>query len=1385
MPQDISKHSFEGGMNKDLSKSKIQPNQYTDAKNITVSLNEENNLISLTNIKGNTKQWGLPYLDTASGPDRLFVYDRSNDDTLQTILFADIEITKAEVDANGLDYRIVGYTTIRNTLVLLTRPKTNVNGLSIIWTVNLDSPSTNPVLKYVGLLNFPLSPIDVEGNYESSTIQKIYWADGTNELGHFNIADSEGYKLNADKLSTSSLVTLNNISLTSVAGSGNFNAGVVQYTYQYYDKNGIESSVGPLTNPIPIAESLKKGNLKTDENIGKNFTLNLTVDTRWEYIKVYRVAYSANAITPTQIDVIIDQKNISDLTFTDDGNVSLRTATTSELLNIIYSSTIPSNIKIKDQRLLLGNYTESIYNPTYDARAFRFDSSTTTTIIEDSDGNTYTVDSTDDYNITQVNGSPVTPYAIPETHDCINPDNSLSVFSGAMYQPNGITLGAKGINVTISFTTEAIELDGDITDYSRLSRSNTSTALGSAYVSDRRSWKRDEIYRVGVVLINTKGQESLPKWTCDLRMPSCNTKLISSVSGNVVSAEYLYPTFTFDNLPNDCVAVKVVRVKRETKDKTIISQGYILPITEPQTVGTSFHPLASTTNYLFKTGILTYNTTNSYSSGDVIYIPDENIVLIADDGAGAIPSNVSAANLISTYSVSITSSNYDNKPITSIYNNADYFETTNGESLVYFIHPASDVYNVTLVPKDKIVFYSPELEFEKTIDDADDNYLNIAQILSTNGEYYIGTSTTPSAGIINFQTGATNLYNFEKALTSYAMSGTYDGTLSITNSIILDTDDAGILSSADYYNTPFAEDKFNYRNNIGLFIKFNSAITLPNNQDGIYLFDYKRPLLNQYNGQTYAARNTNSYISASIIQVVSSNSATITAKQGDTFITEWNHFPTYRRGDSDVVRINSTILLIESDYDLTKRLTTDVANYNSGNGITGIRDFVKDTYEPSTTFSEYINNVYNTQNILHTYNVIDDDLLTITYPSTFKISEVKFNNETTDSWLQFLANNYLDVDGKYGPINSINEVNDTIIFFQDDAAGQLSINPKYASATSEGSLIVGTGGILDDYKYITTTHGCKNRESILRTPKGLYYFDIQNKKLRMLGDEQSPLSDIKGLHSYLKDNVSNVSNNPIQANGITVGYDYSTNKAYFTFHTNNPFTISYDESLNIIESFIDCNPLLWITTRQGIFSTMSEADYNTNLKADDFYQFGTGQYGRFFGTLYPSYITFIENKNPDVVKILNNIEYFNEVTNSGVEDTTNTFDYLQVWNNYQDTTELPLTYPNRIHIYDRKWRLPIPRNYKPYNPTILESTGNTLSSGVYVLHPTTFYLYKTLQTITNYNLPSNNSLDQDKFLRVKTRLDRIRDFASFIKLKFTNDGVDKLIAHDILVKYDY
>jgi hypothetical protein len=73
----------------------------------------------------------------------------------------------------------------------------------------------------------------------------------------------------------------------------------------------------------------------------------------------------------------------------------------------------------KKQTLFLGNLTIASQKVDFDTRVYRFPLMSATTEIKDASGNIYTIDSTQDFKITEINGSAVTPYDVPEDYDCI------------------------------------------------------------------------------------------------------------------------------------------------------------------------------------------------------------------------------------------------------------------------------------------------------------------------------------------------------------------------------------------------------------------------------------------------------------------------------------------------------------------------------------------------------------------------------------------------------------------------------------------------------------------------------------------------------------------------------------------------------------------------------------------------------------------------------------------------------------------------------------------------------------------------------------------------------------------------------------------------------
>ena len=178
------------------------------------------------------------------------------------------------------------------------------------------------------------------------------------------------------------------------------------------------------------------------------------------------------------------------------------------------------------------------------------------------------------------------------THDGINnynnPDNDLDPEKQFIYKSDGMTLGAEGPNVEIEFKWEDFAIDdisGTASTYyvgtvSNGSYSNYSSPLNGG----KLSWQRDEVYRLFVSFKNTRGQDTEPKWICDLRIPKMVDSTYGVITNRIFSmtqARRVYPVIKIKSgsWPTDAVSAQVYRVPRNKEDRQIVTQALAYPFT--------------------------------------------------------------------------------------------------------------------------------------------------------------------------------------------------------------------------------------------------------------------------------------------------------------------------------------------------------------------------------------------------------------------------------------------------------------------------------------------------------------------------------------------------------------------------------------------------------------------------------------------------------------------------------------------------------------------------------------------------------------------------------------------------------------------------------------
>jgi hypothetical protein len=527
-----------------------------------------------------------------------------------------------------------------------------------------------------------------------------------------------------------------------------------------------------------------------------------------------------------------------------------------------------------------------------------------------------------------------------------------------------------------------------------------------------------------------------------------------------------------------------------------------------------------------------------------------------------------------------------------------------------------------------------------------------------------------------------------------------------------------------------------------------------------YIINYKRDLTGQYGGNTFNTKSLNLYINTGCNIKVNEDytPSPIKVFGGDTFMTVMDCLK-YRKSwefSSPVApqrRSQTYLFPVESPIHTEYRHGRHVQSHgfvdqNSGSltergntTLTGCTDLGEDYF---------YNQVFSSENNVIEYFAKPFDFqssdCTNYFDSRIAASEPKVNGEVLDSWRNFRTNEFIDLESLNGPINKVEVLNDTFYALQDTGISVISVNPRVQTTTTDGgSLELGTGGVLHTYTYLSTSIGCKHQWGVIPSRSHLYWVDINNNKMYKLGsDGLMPLSDFKGMFSYLEDNlVQNVrrsalnsGDNPIENAGITGYYDYKNNEVVFTFlglsfsydrltsvpndktyivgdmftvngipyivikpFTYNTelsfnnlrllhslpsgFTLCYNEYVQQFTSFYSFESPMYFYNPSTLFSV-------DNNSTQDIYLHNVGERGNFYGFVNDSKIHLYVNDLPVYTKVFDNFMWHTESTLLGVSQN-DTFYNLNCNTTYQDTGDINLNTLN-LKRKERTWQSHVPRS---------------------------------------------------------------------------------------------
>jgi hypothetical protein len=168
-------------------------------------------------------------------------------------------------------------------------------------------------------------------------------------------------------------------------------------------------------------------------------------------------------------------------------------------------------------------------------------------------------------------------------------------------------------------------------------------------------------------------------------------------------------------------------------------------------------------------------------------------------------------------------------------------------------------------------------------------------------------------------------------------------------------------------------------------------------------------------------------------------------------------------------------------------------------------------------------------------------------------STQKVIGESIDSFRNYLVNNFIDLDSRYGPIINIDGSSDKLFYWQKNSVGYIPVSERELVPSGMGAPIqLGIGGMMERSDNLDTFHGNQHGFGLLRIPTGFIWLDYLRKDMLYLsfGGQLKNISKDGYFSNWIKQGIPSIlmNDNPFaQTGGISCGYDPETKLAYFTF----------------------------------------------------------------------------------------------------------------------------------------------------------------------------------------------------------------------------------------------
>lgn len=1361
-------HTFQK-MNKDLTESKNPVQFYYDAHNIRFITNQEVSTGGFSFEKGNSLVITIPR--PIINPSTTSV-DYTTKSILKKLTYLATNPTQPrnELEENYFIsnnvYRtsgnqvILGHVIIRDNIILFT---TDNNGFDCIWKVNDEDYSIE--LLYLRNLGFSTSnPIQAINNYENEIIDKIYWVDAKNQMRFVNVYHSTDNQdlenlidLSFNNINMVGTFDLDQPEIIGINRGGIHTAGMIQYSYNLYKINGSQTKISPLTELIALNKGTNNGGGDINEIVGAVPVIKIdNLDNDYTNLRLYAIKYTSYNQLPS-VSLILDRDitTINQITYYDDGNI-IQSISLEEFLFLGSDVIIPKHINSKNNILFIANYKEKNFDinnygelTSIDTRAYSFPNNSTNTVIYNSleENNVGTIISSEPsypINTAVIDGTIQVPYkhsAININYDIYNKQYNNSIIGGeGAYLKYRIVRNQVGIN---GFTQED---------------------------ADNKFFKDNEIYRLAIQFYNVYGQNSLPKWIADFKNIVINNE--SNLNGYYSSIEItLKPLFyvwlndqsnfldEFGNYDETLkpVGYRLLRAERTLLDRSILCQGLLngmLSQVNGDNTGDNdpndpeqqervhnglkipsmmrrfdefLAPMWRNLSYdrLDRLNEFHPNWQNYGQNGD-----SRNEVYKAQESGQWSAGTYQFTKMIQMFSPDITFNTIQNLSQTKLnvigglendYNAAwEQVRDISTKSVEHEAKVFTAIYpfdvkaqgaNFNLITGER-----DNIQFHGFFGHGNENKMNFVQTYRRYiGDYIQSNIEEEIYGVPDIaETGqGRTTYNNDSDLIYANSLEPLAADVVLTNVNSWGARNATFALGANNIDTIQRKSLEQIFTNTGISdtgIGLIGEFRIPRNL--IYLG-------NLYGGNTYESKKRSNYIEIGDYNDISNN-IYLCINPGDTFVDNFR-FTKLVKTTTEIYSRSSEQLTEIVEFRV--ETTVDIKNRNDQS----ITDW-DNRFQPVYDEYQKYNTVYSQESNLIIRRDTDYKFKKVEGFDTNVIStKTKIPGEIIDSWTDLQPNNILTLDGKHGPINNLVSFRDELYTYQDKGIAVLSILPRVQVTGDDGIEVeLGSGKVLQEYKYLTQTSGSINKWGIISTEVGMFYIDALNKSFNQIGESFVGISDMEGFHKYFLDNieVSNIKiDNPILYNGCSLGWDKVTNDIYISvFNEGVNFTLSYNLAQKGFSSFYDYHSSMYIFTKGKMLTINPNANLNNTI-----YENFTGNYNTFYNINKLSSIDFIVNPEPNIECTFNNLEYKSEALDTIDTEIQNyTWERIRAYNEFQNSGLINLALRSNIRKLNRKWRLNIPRDINKTNRirntwSILHLESNNVSGFNYRNHDIIVY----------------------------------------------------------------